>query len=123
MSTVENRIRLVSDGDSGPIYGFHCPGCNDVHHVATKLWEFNGDMRRPTFSPSLLVRSGHYAPGQRDGHCWCTYNAEHPNEEAPFNCYQCHSFVRDGQIEFLGDCTHWLAGQTIELPVIPADGL
>ncbi len=30
----------------------------------------------------------------------------------------CHSFVRDGRIEFLGDCTHKLAGQTIELPEV-----
>ena len=27
----------------------------------------------------------------------------------------CHSFVRDGRIEFLSDCTHELAGQTVEL--------
>lgn len=29
---------------------------------------------------------------------------------------RCHSFVRDGKIEFLGDCTHEMAGTTIELP-------
>jgi len=28
----------------------------------------------------------------------------------------CHSFVTDGNIQYLGDCTHELAGQTIELP-------
>jgi hypothetical protein len=28
----------------------------------------------------------------------------------------CHSFVTDGKIQFLGDCTHALAGQTVELP-------
>ncbi len=27
----------------------------------------------------------------------------------------CHSFVTDGQIQFLGDCTHKLAGQTVPL--------
>src|SRR5436309_254590 len=27
----------------------------------------------------------------------------------------CHSFVRDGLIEFLGDCTHPLAGRTVPL--------
>lgn len=27
----------------------------------------------------------------------------------------CHSFVRDGKIEFLSDCTHRLAGQTVEM--------
>lgn len=27
----------------------------------------------------------------------------------------CHSFVRNGKIEYLNDCTHELAGQTVEL--------
>lgn len=32
----------------------------------------------------------------------------------------CHSFIRDGRIEFLSDCTHALAGQTVDLPDIEA---
>jgi hypothetical protein len=28
----------------------------------------------------------------------------------------CHSFVTDGRIQFLSDCTHELAGQTVDLP-------
>ncbi len=27
-----------------------------------------------------------------------------------------HSFVVDGHIQFLGDCTHELAGQTVDIP-------
>ncbi|MGC4033677.1 MAG: hypothetical protein QM754_18485 [Tepidisphaeraceae bacterium] len=38
-----------------------------------------------------------------------------PDTKWPFTCYRCHSFVRDGQIEFLGDCTHELAGKTVPL--------
>lgn len=30
----------------------------------------------------------------------------------------CHSFVRDGRIQFLSDCTHKLANQTVDLPDI-----
>jgi hypothetical protein len=30
----------------------------------------------------------------------------------------CHCFIRDGQIQFLLDCTHALAGQTVPLPPI-----
>lgn len=33
----------------------------------------------------------------------------------------CHSFIRDGQIQFLSDCTHALAGQTVPLPAWPDD--
>ena len=31
----------------------------------------------------------------------------------------CHSFVTDGRIQFLADCTHALAGQTVDLPEWP----
>ena len=79
-------------------------------------WQFNGDFERPTFSPSLLIRSGHYAHESPSGKCWCTYNAEHPDDPAPFSCSVCHSFITNGQIQFLSDCTHALAGQTVELP-------
>ena len=32
----------------------------------------------------------------------------------------CHSFVTDGRIQFLADCTHPLAGQTVDLPEVGA---
>jgi hypothetical protein len=79
-------------------------------------WAWNGSIESPTLSPSVLVRSGHYAPGQKPGSCWCTYNEEHADDPAPFSCAICHSFVKDGAIEFLSDCTHALAGQTVPLP-------
>lgn len=87
-------------------------------HVVNSGWKFNGDYDRPTFQPSVLVRSGHYAPGFRPGdNCWCTYNADHPDESNSlrFNCEQCHSFVIGGQIQFLNDCSHALAGKTVPL--------
>lgn len=31
----------------------------------------------------------------------------------------CHSFVTDGRIQFLADCTHDLAGLTVDLPDFP----
>jgi len=67
---------------------FQCPGCHDVHLVDGR-WSFNNDQEKPTFQPSLKRT--------RPGYC-------------------CHSFVRDGKIQFLGDCTHELAGQTVEIP-------
>jgi len=76
-------------------------------------WSFNGDLTRPTLSPSILARSGHYVPGF-NGVCECSGGGEYWG----FRCYVCHSFVRDGRIEFLSDCTHPLAGQTVDLPCI-----
>ena len=75
-------------------------------------WSYNGNPDAPTFTPSVLVRSGHYAPGHT-GECWCTWETE--EGEKGFGCYICHSFVTNGKIQFLGDCTHALAGQTVDL--------
>jgi len=66
------------------------------------------------------VRSGHYAGHWKPGEgCWCVYDAEEIAAGRPpsgFSCSICHSFVTDGQIQFLGDCTHKLAGRTVPLP-------
>ena len=75
-----------------------CPACNCAHglRVGTPAdWEFNGDFEKLTFSPSLKV--------------W-GYDERRPDQN-----FVCHSFIRDGKIEFLGDCTHALAGQTVDL--------
>lgn len=79
-----------------------CPGCGFAHvlNVAAPerpKWTWNGSLALPTLSPSLLVtwpRVGTVADGR------------------------CHSFVRDGRIQFLSDCTHALAGQTVDLPEV-----
>ncbi len=108
------KVLVHSDG----AVTFECPGCGERHAINTNQkhrWAFNGDVDKPTFSPSLLVKSGHYVNGRTEGECWCTYNEKHPDKPAPFKCYICHSFVTDGKIQFLSDCTHPLAGQTVEM--------
>lgn len=85
-------------------YTFLCPGCKRPHYCTIKphsnqlgaSWDFNGDIENPTFSPSVLQKIE-----------W-TNRPERPVEI-------CHSFVRNGKIEFLGDCTHELAGKTVEM--------
>jgi hypothetical protein len=121
MSALSSKLR--STEDNGLM--FWCPGCNDAHRIqhgdgTGPRWGWNGNAEMPTFTPSVLVRTGHYVPGHEHKEtCWCTYNAEHPGDPAPFLCAVCHSFVTDGQIQFLGDCTHALAGQTVPLPDYP----
>jgi hypothetical protein len=76
-------------------YIFHCPGCGYLHSfvVGGKLsWNFNGDMEKPTFTPSLLYHTGN-ANGD----------------------VQCHLFLTDGKIQFLSDCSHNLKGQTVDM--------
>lgn len=86
------------------LVGFHCPGCGYGHCVGVNgrtipgsegslnSWTWNQKFDYPTFSPSVLV-----------------------NKEKAGRFPLCHSFVKDGRIQFLSDCTHALAGQTIEL--------
>ena len=107
------------------VFVFHCPGCGDVHMIHTaksgamhpQCWEFNGDLDKPTVSPSLLVRGGHFITEAEVDRCWCDYHKEHPEEKdnAP-HCYRCHSFIRNGKIQFLSDCSHELASKTVEIP-------
>lgn len=89
---------------------FQCPGCGPsaVHLVPVegpKAWGFNGSLERPTLTPSVLVRGKDYD--------------EDPDGK-PCNVRDrvCHSFVTDGRIQYLGDCTHALAGQTVDLPEV-----
>ena len=117
MAAISKKLRSVQGGR----LMFWCPGCDEAHQVGVgdgegPRWGYNGNADAPTFTPSVLVRSGHFVPGQEGKSCWCKYNADHPDKPAPFKCSVCHSFVTDGRIQFLGDCTHHLAGQTVDLP-------
>lgn len=80
---------------------FFCPGCGDSHACQVEgpspIWTWNGRTDRPTLSPSVLLEAAVTTEGK---------------ELSP----RCHSFVRDGQIQYLTDCTHALAGQTVDIP-------
>jgi hypothetical protein len=122
--------RLLSPilADYGPDkVGFWCPGCEGSHVLSISgdgaVWGWNGDAHSPTFTPSVLIRTGHHIPSQQGKRCWCDYNREQVaagKDASHFTCGTCHSFVTDGRIQFLGDCTLALAGQTVELPEWPA---
>ena len=105
------KLRELSNG----MVGFHCPGCDEMHVVSISgnrrpVWGYNGNPDAPTFTPSILVQTGHFF--QPNGkHC-----DKSGDPEWPCACTCCHSFVTDGRIHFLQDCTHALAGQTLDLP-------
>lgn len=107
---------------------FRCPGCN-LHHSlpvegAGTTWGFNGDVDSPTITPSILARGGccyeadwhNQEQRRRPGPERC--DKGQPDEDGISMCHVCHSFVREGRIEFLSDCTHELAGQTVDLPQV-----
>lgn len=124
-TTATMKLRRAKvEGQVGEHYLFYCPGCKEMHRFQVGVangpsWTFDGNMEKPTFSPSLLITSGHYVKGHLNGDsCWCTYNEEHPNDPAPFTCGICHLFLKEGKLEFLGDCTHDHAGKTVDLEEI-----
>jgi hypothetical protein len=122
MSAFGKKLRYWAGGGKEG-YRFWCPGCNDAHVVQTSPggWGFNGNGDAPTFSPSVLVRRGHYLHGETPGNCYCDFAERHPEvaKGCTWICCRCHSFVTDGRIQFLSDCTHALAGQTVDLPDYP----
>lgn len=97
--------KLYTNQDDPNEMLFHCPGCKYGHGIRSAppknpdypnqaVWTFNGDLEKPTFSPSYLTGTKNFTERR------------------------CHSYIKDGMIEFLSDCWHPLAGQTVELPDI-----
>lgn len=82
----------------------------------TGNWTWNGDTEKPTLRPSVLILSGHYDKNFKPGDsCWCTYYKENPDKEKVFHCFCCHTWINDGQAQFLPDCSHEFAGKTLDL--------
>lgn len=90
-------------------YALYCPGCDEIHVIRTAstpgenalVWSFNGDIEQPTFTPSLL-------------------NTRESDDK--YQRHVCHCFIRGGRWEFLSDCTHQLAGQSLPLVKYPFEG-
>lgn len=114
------KIKPWKNGDESAGYTYWCQGCKSHHTVRTMskvggaVWGFNGNHEKPTFTPSVLVTNGHFSSRHKPGDpCWCS------TQDADFKCQRCHTFITDGMVNFLGDCTHELAGQTLPLPDLP----
>jgi Family of unknown function (DUF6527) len=118
-------------------YGFYCPGCDHGHvfytapvdrSVARKAsafvpapgaqappkpsepstWEFNGDLDKPTFKPSLLNTCV-----TESSRSTMTEGLSEPHPDPKQR--RCHLVLTDGVIHYCGDCTHDLKGQSIPL--------
>lgn len=120
MARLSAKLRSIEGGR----LAYWCQGCNSAHQVSVAgpgaVWGWNGNVEAPTFTPSVLVTSGHFVSSHKPGDkCWCTYAAEHPGRPVSFRCQRCHTFIRGGMVEFLGDCSHAYAGKTEPLPDWP----
>lgn len=75
---------------------YYCPGCQQRHAIPIKVpnhlgavWRFNGNVEAPTLTPSVNFVGS------------------------------CHHFLTDGALQYCGDSTHELAGQTVALSDLP----
>lgn len=104
---------VLRTGEGGYLF-FWCPGCKESHMIRarqpgeTRGWGFNGDYDRPTFDPSVLVKGVRRMSEEEYQRCMA-------GEQITTEPTVCHSLIGDGQIKFLSDCTHALAGQTVPL--------
>ena len=106
MGQVNKKLRRGTD-----FYSHYCPGCEGMHNIHDS-WVFNGNVDCPTFTPSVSVggmtacmsNSGFKIVGKFVG----------AREKG-----KCHYFLTNGQLQFLSDCTHRLAGKTVPLPDLP----
>lgn len=82
-------------------YLFWCPACKNCHGIWIPKEGYNGPTwdytpsSRPTVRPSVLVR-----------------------QPSPRGIDVCHLFITDGQIQYLADSTHALAGKTVPMESI-----
>lgn len=91
---------------------FWCPGCEDLHMVSD-VWQITGAGETLTIEPSILVYERQKLINEDLE--WEALLSPENITNAP----RCHSFVRNGHIEFLSDCTHKLVGQTVAIPPLP----
>jgi hypothetical protein len=74
----------------------------------TPNWTWNGSTESPTLKPSILVKGTVPLTDEEADRI-------HAGEKfTPVPCI-CHTFVNDGRVQFLDDCTHEFAGQTLDL--------
>ncbi len=101
--TLGPKLRLIKPG----VYAHWCPGCKGRHffnlyaddNPGGAKWDFNGDIYRPSFSPSMHIKITDHDTRQQET--------------------LCHYYLREGQLQFLSDSGHELKGQTIDLPDFP----
>lgn len=125
-SRVLVEVTIDDHGKVYPAYYWWCPGCvawadmqpegSTASGIGTHLfhvppWTFdNDDMERPSFSASYL-QNGILANPDAD-------RKHFPNGYV--GSPRCHSFVKNGMIQYLSDSEHPLAGQTVPMAPVPA---
>lgn len=107
LHTVENEPGMLV---------FQCPACGNCHFALVgdhkhpgPTWGWNGSMDKPTFTPSIIVR-GVVPPTDEQ------VDRIMAGEKIEPVKWCCHFMVEDGKIRYLGDCSHEMKNQTVDIP-------
>lgn len=121
MAQISKYLRQVDGGG----LTFWCQGCREAHTIwvgkgGGPRWTWNGDVEKPVFGPSVRV-SGLRTMRDQFGNWNGRYLRGENGEPLP---KLCHTFVgcngaQPGEIFFLSDCTHELAGKVLPLAELP----
>jgi hypothetical protein len=113
MSLLSPKLCMTHRSEKYNCGGYHaiwCPACEELHEFAVDRpfhnghrWTFDGNVQAPTFQPSMNIRVGPYPDGSKRAG----------------QMDVCHFFLHGGRLQYLGDCTHALKGQTVDLPDLP----
>lgn len=78
----------------------------------TGCWTWNGSVDAPTLRPSVLT-NGTYRLTDEEHATLMAGGKIEPRR------FRCHSWINDGAVQFLEDCSHELANQTVPLLDVP----
>lgn len=91
-----NKLHRQYEYQGEVVYAFRCLGCkgrfHEVRLEGPYAWMWNRSMDKPSIMPSIKTTYWEDGGGS------------------------CHSYIKDGKIQYLNDSCHELKGQTIELP-------
>mgnify|MGYP006349575783 FL=1 len=92
----------------GPVGVLHLPVILKGTRDGTNCWTWNGDTEKPTLRPSVLTQGTWRVSGEEHARLMSGGTVE-PRK------YRCHTWVNDGQAQFLDDCSHDLRGQIVDM--------
>lgn len=99
-----------------------CPACNTTHAFPRKNHSFNESEEKPTLYPGLRLASPYTPPPETkpadmDSGDYAKAVKAHGerHDEADPNQTICHIIVNNGELQYLGDCTHKMVCETIDL--------
>ena len=113
---MKRRVQHVTNGTTGECLGVQvwlwCSGCDHVHRFVFACPE-HGRPKGPVWEGDPWSDPPNYPPTGSSSNSLLTHSYNKEKGEM-----RCHSFVKNGQWEFLSDCTHELRGFH-DLPDLP----